>query len=111
MFVHAREADSPSNMRYMGLLVDKYVPDLARCRSAGWAGAQQDCSVKGLLCCPACMPACLPAPWLAVLPRHIGCAAYLGVVEEQQALRTQLLEFVIAPLLDAALPAPEVSAL
>ncbi len=38
MFVHAREADSPSNMRYMGLLVDKYVPDLSKAKGNSWAG-------------------------------------------------------------------------
>ena len=38
MFVHAREVDAPSNMKYMGLLVDKYVPDLARCKQSTWAG-------------------------------------------------------------------------
>ena len=47
MFVHAREADSPSNMRYMGLLVDKYVPDLARCRSSAWTG--ETASASGLM--------------------------------------------------------------
>ena len=39
MFVHAREADAPSNMKYMGLIVDKYVPDLGRCKQSTWAGA------------------------------------------------------------------------
>ena len=71
MFVHAREADSPSNMRYMGLLVGRYMPDLARCRGSSWA----------------------------------------GVVAEQQALKAQFDEYVITPLLESALPAPEVRAL
>jgi hypothetical protein len=39
MFVHAREADSPTNMRYMGLLVDKYVPDPGMAKGSSWAGA------------------------------------------------------------------------
>ena len=39
MFVHAREADSPTNMRYMGLLVDKYVPDPAKAKGSSWEGA------------------------------------------------------------------------
>ena len=38
MFVHAREADSPTNMRYMGLLVDKYVPDTGKAKGSSWAG-------------------------------------------------------------------------
>ncbi|KAK9917606.1 hypothetical protein WJX75_006379 [Coccomyxa subellipsoidea] len=38
MFVHAREADSPTNMRYMGLLVDKYVPDPGMAKGSSWAG-------------------------------------------------------------------------
>lgn len=40
MFVHAREADSPTNMRYMGLLVDKYVPDPAKAKGSSWEGAR-----------------------------------------------------------------------
>ena len=47
MFVHAREADCPSNMRYMGLLVDKYVHDLQRCRQPAWAGGQRACTCSG----------------------------------------------------------------
>ncbi len=39
MFVHARETDSPTNMRYMGLLVDKYVPDPAKAEGSSWEGA------------------------------------------------------------------------
>jgi hypothetical protein len=38
MFVHAREKDNPSNMRYMGLLVGKYVPDLEAAKLDTWTG-------------------------------------------------------------------------
>ncbi|CAL8464775.1 g4310 [Coccomyxa elongata] len=64
MFVHARETDSPTNMRYMGLLVDKYVPDPAKAKGSSWE----------------------------------------GVLVEQEALKQQLEEYVIGPLLAAALP-------
>lgn len=39
MFVHAREKDNSGNMRYMGLLVDKYVPDLSKAQQRSWPGA------------------------------------------------------------------------
>ncbi|BDA50375.1 hypothetical protein COCOBI_16-0510 [Coccomyxa sp. Obi] len=67
MFVHAREADSPTNMRYMGLLVDKYVPDPGKAKGNSWE----------------------------------------GVLVEQEALKQQLIEYVVGPLLVAALPLQE----
>ena len=39
MFVHAREHDNPSNMRYMGLTVGKYIPDMTKAKSESWTGA------------------------------------------------------------------------
>ena len=39
MFVHAREHDNPSNMRYMGLTVGKYIPDISKAQSESWTGA------------------------------------------------------------------------
>lgn len=38
MFVHAREHDNPSNMRYMGLTLGKYIPDVRKARSESWQG-------------------------------------------------------------------------
>lgn len=40
---------------------------------------------------------------------HHLLVASTGVVMEQQALRAQLKEYIIEPLLEAALPAPEVT--
>ena len=45
MFLHAREHDNPSNMRYMGLTVNKYVPDVKQAQSESWTGA------PGSYCC------------------------------------------------------------
>lgn len=39
MFLHAREQDNPSNMRYMGLTVSKYIPDVKQAQSESWEGA------------------------------------------------------------------------
>jgi hypothetical protein len=39
MFVHAREHDNPSNMRYMGLTLGKYIPNVGKSTSTTWAGA------------------------------------------------------------------------
>ncbi|CAL5229178.1 g12453 [Coccomyxa viridis] len=38
MFLHAREQDNPSNMRYMGLTVSKYIPDVKQAQSESWEG-------------------------------------------------------------------------
>ncbi len=38
MFVHGSEAAAQRNMAYMGLIVDKYVPDLAACAGSAWEG-------------------------------------------------------------------------
>ena len=39
MFLHAREQDNPSNMRYMGLTVNKYITDAKQAQSEHWEGA------------------------------------------------------------------------
>jgi hypothetical protein len=39
MFVHAREHDNPSNMRYMGLTLGKYIPDVGKAAGDTWEGA------------------------------------------------------------------------
>lgn len=39
MFLHAREHDNPSNMRYMGLTVNKYITDMKQAQSESWEGA------------------------------------------------------------------------
>ncbi len=39
MFLHAREQDNPSNIRYMGLTVNKYIPDVKQAQSESWEGA------------------------------------------------------------------------
>lgn len=39
MFVHAREHDNPSNMRYMGLTLGKYIPDVGMATGDTWEGA------------------------------------------------------------------------
>ena len=107
MFVHAREVDAPSNMKYMGLLVDKYVPDLARCKQSTWAGV----AALSILILYEMNPAPVlnthlhrqVAQWLE---NFIGSRA--GVLAEQQDLRDQFQEYIIEPLLEAALPSPEV---
>ena len=39
MFVHAREHDNPSNMRYMGLTLGKYIPAAGKAGGDTWEGA------------------------------------------------------------------------
>ena len=39
MFVHAREHDNPSNMRYMGLTLGKYIPATGKAAGDTWEGA------------------------------------------------------------------------
>ena len=53
MFVHAREHDNPSNMRYMGLTVGKYIPDMTRAKSESWTGAFPLLTSDATVLCPA----------------------------------------------------------
>ena len=68
MFLHAREQDNPSNIRYMGLTVNKYIPDVKQAKSESWEGAIRtlldqatgNCRPKASLHClqQACRCAC-----------------------------------------------------
>ncbi len=104
MFVHAREHDNPSNMRYMGLTVGKYIPDMTKAQSESWTGAS--------------LPFTLHATTLCLAPEHlVGAAcpavnrvsmacpcADAGIIHEQDTLRQSLHELIIDPLLASAMP-------
>ena len=76
MFVHAREADSPTNMRYMGLLVDKYVPNPAKAKGSSWEGAGS------------CLPH-LQTPLSSPFARCLGLSAREFVFIEQPVWRNK----------------------
>ncbi|KAK9803016.1 hypothetical protein WJX72_000422 [[Myrmecia] bisecta] len=42
MFVHGSEQSDQRNISYMGLNLQKYIPDLAACTGASWAGVVQN---------------------------------------------------------------------
>ena len=69
MFVHAREHDNPSNMRYMGLTVGKYIPDMTKAQSESWTGASLLLTSHATILCLA--------------PEHLAGAACLQSTESQ----------------------------
>ena len=70
MFVHAREHDNPSNMRYMGLTVGKYIPDMTKAKSESWTGA---------------FPLIIyHATTLCLAPEHLAGAACLQSTESER---------------------------
>ena len=56
MFLHAREQDNPSNMRYMGLTVNKYIPDVKQAQSESWEGALSITPYEATKCLAVCNP-------------------------------------------------------
>ena len=104
MFVHAREHDDPSNMRYMGLTVGKYIPDMTKAQSESWTGASPLLSSHATLLCPAPQHlAGAACPAVNTSPMACPCAD-AGIIHEQDTLRQSLHELIIDPLLASAMP-------